>query len=96
MNVELRQVDDNVILVNSETGEELRLSELVRVSVEQYFTQLNGHPIAKLHEMVICEVEKPLIQTVLEQTGHNQTKAAKMLGMSRSTLRKKMSLYHLE
>ncbi len=96
MNIELKHVDDNVILVNNETGQELPLSELVRISVEQYFTQLNGHPISKLHAMVICEVEKPLIQTVLTQTRNNQTKAAKMLGMSRSTLRKKISLYHLE
>jgi Fis family transcriptional regulator len=41
--------------------------------------------------MVINEVERPLIQTVMEQCGQNQSKAALMLGLSRSTLRKKIA-----
>jgi Fis family transcriptional regulator len=40
--------------------------------------------------MVINEVEKPLLETALKHAGYNQTKAAKVLGLSRSTLRKKL------
>jgi len=41
-------------------------------------------------------VEQPLIETVLEHCEHNQTKAAQILGLSRSTLRKKMQIYRIE
>ena len=72
------------------------LSEHVRIAVEAYFSQLDGHPVNGLYAMVISEVERPLIQTVLEHCGHNQSKAAQVLGLSRSTLRKKITQYGLE
>jgi Fis family transcriptional regulator len=46
-----------------------------------------------LYALVLSEVEQPLIRTVLEYCGHNQTQAAQILGLSRSTLRKKMTQY---
>lgn len=71
------------------------LSDLVKQAVDQYFSQLNGYDANGLYEMVISEVEKPLIEATLSHTGHNQTKAAKVLGLSRSTLRKKMDHYNI-
>ena len=72
------------------------LKEQVRMAVEQYFVQLNGEMVVGLHAMVIAEVEKPLIEAVLDYTGGNQSKAAKVLGLSRSTLRKKIQQYEIE
>jgi len=69
------------------------LCEQVRVAIERYFQQLGGHEVNNLYEMVLHEVERPLIETVLGQCGYNQSKAAQVLGLSRSTLRKKMSQY---
>jgi Fis family transcriptional regulator, factor for inversion stimulation protein len=69
------------------------LCEHVRVAVERYFQQLDGHEVNNLYQMVLHEVERPLIETVLGQCGYNQSKAAQVLGLSRSTLRKKMSQY---
>lgn len=77
-------------------GGALLLNEQVKLALEGYFAQLGGYPVTDLHAMVINEVEKPLIQTVLEQAGYNQTKAAQMLGLSRSTLRKKIAQFGLE
>ncbi len=71
------------------------LSIHVKKTMEHYFAQLNGHDTTGLHAMVISEVEKPLIEAALEYCGHNQTKASKILGLSRSTLRKKLDLYGL-
>lgn len=71
------------------------LSAHVEQAVELYFAQLKGHDAANLYNLVISEVEKPLIESVLRHSGHNQTKAAKVLGLSRSTLRKKMDSYDL-
>lgn len=71
------------------------LSAQVKETVEHYFAQLNGHDTSGLHAMVISEVEKPLIEAALHYCGQNQTKASKVLGLSRSTLRKKVELYDL-
>ncbi len=45
--------------------------------------------------MVLAEVEKPLIEMVLQLTNGNQSKAAIVMGISRGTLRKKMAQYGL-
>ncbi len=71
------------------------LSVYVKKTVEHYFDQLNGYDTSGLHAMVISEVEKPLIEAALDYCGQNQTKASKILGLSRSTLRKKLDLYGL-
>jgi len=71
------------------------LAVFIKQKVEQYFTQLSGHDPVSLHAMVISEVEKPLLEAALKHSGYNQTKAAKVLGLSRSTLRKKLDHYNL-
>jgi len=81
---------------NQLPGQGIILKEEVRIAVEQYFTQLDGQLVMGLYAMVIAEVEKPLIETVLAHTSGNQSKAAKVLGMSRSTLRKKIQQYEIE
>ena len=71
----------------------LPLAMYVKQTVEHYLSQLSGHDAVGLHAMVISEVEKPLLEAALEHSGYNQTKAAKALGLSRSTLRKKLDQY---
>jgi Fis family transcriptional regulator, factor for inversion stimulation protein len=74
----------------------LILSEHVRIALNDYFSRLDGHSVCGLHALVLNEVERPLIQAVLDHCSCNQTKAAQMLGLSRSTLRKKISQHGLE
>lgn len=69
------------------------LSDHVRQSVEDYFTHLKGHDSSGLYQLVLTEVEKPLLETALKHSDFNQSKAAKILGLSRSTLRKKLEQY---
>ncbi len=71
------------------------LSACVRTALRQYLHGLDGHDVHDLYRLVIEEVERPMFATVLEHTGGNQTMAAKLLGMSRSTLRKRLATYHL-
>jgi two-component system nitrogen regulation response regulator GlnG len=47
-------------------------------------------PSSGLYGRVLAEVERPLIQLCLVATGGNQVKAAKLLGVNRNTLRKKI------
>ncbi|HNW39367.1 MAG TPA: helix-turn-helix domain-containing protein [Candidatus Omnitrophota bacterium] len=44
----------------------------------------------QLYKSVLFEIEKPLIEHVLERTEGNQLKAAKILGMNRNTMRAKI------
>ncbi len=71
------------------------LSAQVKTAVNHYLEQLNGVSATGLHAMVLAEVEKPLFEAILQHSGYNQTKAAQILGISRSTLRKKLELYDL-
>ena len=46
--------------------------------------------LADLHEFIVKEAEKPLIEMVLKKTRYNQSQAAMILGLNRNTLKKKM------
>ena len=72
------------------------LSHQVTEALGSYFAQLDGLEVVDLHALVISEVEKPLLQAVLNHTKSNQSKAAKVLGLSRGTLRKKLATYRLD
>jgi Fis family transcriptional regulator len=80
-------------VVHEDPGEPL--SACVRTALRQYLAGLDGHEVHDLYRLVLEEVERPMFATVLEHTGGNQTMAAKLLGMSRSTLRKRLAVYQL-
>jgi Fis family transcriptional regulator len=81
--------------VNILNGSGHTLSDHVRHCVEDYFAHLNGHDSSGLYSLVLAEVEKPLLETALKHSDFNQSKAAKILGLSRSTLRKKLEHYNI-
>ena len=72
------------------------LSALTDEALRRYFTSLNGEKPADLYQFVMGEVEKPLFRTVLDYTGGNQSDAAKILGINRGTLRKKLKIHKLK
>jgi two-component system nitrogen regulation response regulator GlnG len=47
-------------------------------------------PASGLYDRVVREVERPLIELSLAATKGNQLRAAKLLGLNRNTLRKKI------
>lgn len=71
------------------------LAHQVRASLQRYFEDLNGQPAAELYELVMAQVEKPLLEIVMRETRGNITKAAQVLGINRATLRTKLNKYGL-
>ena len=72
------------------------ISHIIHQSVEQYFADLEGEEPGSVYDMVLNKVEKPLLEAILTHTSGNQTRAAKILGLNRNTLRKKLKQYHLD
>jgi len=48
-----------------------------------------------LYQMLLAEIEPPLIEEILKRTEGNQSQAAGMLGITRNTLRSKMQRYSI-
>ena len=69
------------------------LHDSVRQALENYFSQLKGQSPSNLYELILAEVEAPLMESVMEYTKNNQSRAAIVLGLSRGTLRKLLKKY---
>lgn len=66
------------------------LRKHVEAALNEYFQKLDGHNISNLYELVLTEVEIPLLTAALVKAKYNQSQAAKILGINRATLRKKL------
>ena len=66
------------------------IEESVRTSLQSYFTDLRGSEPNGMYDMLVRVVEKPLLEVVMTQADHNQSRAAQWLGLNRNTLRKKL------
>ncbi|CAJ2376321.1 MAG: DNA-binding transcriptional regulator Fis [Gammaproteobacteria bacterium] len=73
----------------------ISLCDCVEKTVDRYFTDLNGEEASGVYQMVLGEIEKPLLEVVMKRAGENQSKASRMLGINRNTLRKKLEQYGL-
>jgi Fis family transcriptional regulator len=89
-----QQSEDYLTVTHSKKSEPLR--QCVSDAMQRYFNNLDGHGANNLYRLVMNEVEAPLLESVMQHTGGNQTHAATILGISRSTLRKKLSQYDLD
>jgi len=72
------------------------LGSAVQTALTCYFQDLDGHAPGELYDMVLGEVERPLFKAAMQHARGNQSKAAKILGINRSTLRKKLEHYGIE
>ena len=72
------------------------LKDEVIKAMKRYFLQLDqkNNPI-DVYQMVLNEVEPPLLNAVMKFSNDNQSKAAKILGMNRTTLRTKLKKYNI-
>lgn len=71
------------------------IRDCVERAMRNYFDHLDGHDVSDIYQMVLAEVEIPLLEVVLEYTRNNQSRAAEALGLNRGTLRKKLKQYDM-
>ncbi len=69
---------------------DMGLEETVRTKLKPFMEKLHHVEMTDLYRTIIEMAERPLIELVLQKTGHNQIQAAKILGINRNTLRKKI------
>jgi Fis family transcriptional regulator len=60
----------------------------IRKALHDYFSTLDGASPSGIYNLVIDQVEAPLVHMIMEMTKGNQSLAAKWLGLNRGTLRK--------
>ncbi len=70
-------------------------AELVAHRMDEIAAESAGEEPRDLYEKLVAEMERPLIERALERAGGNQVKAARMLGLNRNTLRKKITEHRI-
>ncbi len=64
-----------------------------KVAIKNYLSQLNGNDVDDMYDLVLSEIEAPMLEEVMQYTRGNQTRAANLLGINRGTFRKKLNKY---
>ena len=72
------------------------IQRCVKAELQRYFELLDGEPPNDLYRMVMQQVERSLLDAVLQQCGGNRSQAAVWLGISRGTLRGKLVGFDLD
>ncbi len=73
------------------------LAASVAAHLAEYFTTFDDElPPDGLYDRILAEVERPLLTQALAATRGNQIRAAKLLGINRNTLRKKLADHRLD
>ena len=96
-NTETEQISDTFRGTLNDTPEiqTQSLRDSVAIALNTYFANLDGQQPTDVYQMILSEIEAPLLEAVMRHTRNNQCKAATLLGLNRGTLRKKLKRYGL-
>ena len=71
------------------------LRDNVAQVIRHYFASLKGEEPKHVYDFFLDEVEEPILAVVMKFTRNNQSEAARILGLSRGTLRTKLKKYQM-
>jgi len=71
------------------------LQDCINDKLENYFSDLNGEKANCVLKMVTNQTESTTLKFVLDKVNQNHSEAARILGINRATLKKKVDLYKL-
>jgi two-component system nitrogen regulation response regulator GlnG len=84
-------------MLDTSENSEIGFSRIVEKYLEEYFSMHGNSDIPPgVYRRVLAEVEKALFNVTLAHSNGNHLKAAKILGINRSTLRKKVLTFEDE
>lgn len=71
------------------------LRQNVQHAIRQYLKDMGHCQTKSLYQTLLAQVEPPLIEEVLRYTQGNQSQTARILGITRNTLRTKLNRYDI-
>jgi len=74
---------------------ELALDELLREKITHFYTTLGSHDVEGVYKAVMDQVERPLMEETLTHVRGNKLKAARILGINRNTLSRKIRAHNI-
>lgn len=74
---------------------EMAIDDLMRDRIAQFYTKLGGYEVEGVYKAIIDQVEKPLMEETLAFANGNKLRAARVLGINRNTLLRKMKSYKI-
>lgn len=80
---------------NDEKATPQPLRDSAHDAIQCFLRELDGQPCTDIYDMVMSQVEEPLLRAVMAFTNGNQSRASEILGLNRGTLRKKLQRYGL-
>jgi Fis family transcriptional regulator, factor for inversion stimulation protein len=86
---------DNLFVANLQA---VSLEKLVKSKLEVLFQQQREAQVelSGLYDIILEQVERPLIELALQQLNGNQVRTAQLLGINRNTLKKKIDIYKIK
>jgi two-component system, NtrC family, nitrogen regulation response regulator GlnG len=81
--------------VGGAAGGDASFAAVVARRMGEMAAEASGEEPRDLYQKLVAEMERPLIELALEQAGGNQVRAARMLGLNRNTLRKKITEHRI-
>jgi Fis family transcriptional regulator, factor for inversion stimulation protein len=75
--------------------ETITLKQVVKDTLRNYFSNIGSEQPVDFYNILLEEIERPLLEVLINHTHYNQVKMAQILGISRGTLRKKLKQYGL-
>lgn len=78
-----------------ENLETVTLKQVVKDTLRNYFSNIGTEQPIDFYAILLEEIERPLLEVLINHTHYNQVKMAQILGISRGTLRKKLKQYGL-
>ncbi len=79
----------------AEADHPIPLRNSVQAAIRRYLEDMGTSQPDGLYRTLLSEVEPPLIEEVLRYTQGNQSRTARILGMTRNTLRSKLNRYRI-
>ena len=74
---------------------QVSLRDNVAQVIRHYFESLKGEEPKHVYDFFLDEIEEPILAVVMKYTRNNQSEAARILGLSRGTLRTKLKKYQM-